>query len=80
MICFLFRLSKDEYSHIIGNLPEVLELHTNLLVQLEDYFEKPSHDQRIGHVFLSMAEKMKNVHTVYCSNHPRAVCILEKYK
>jgi len=73
-------LSKEEYNHVIGNLPEVVELHTNLLAQLEDCYEKPGHEQRVGHIFLTTAEKMKNIHTVYCSNHPRAVCILEKYK
>jgi hypothetical protein len=26
------------------------------------------------------AEKMKAVHSEYCSNHPKAVCILESYK
>jgi len=73
-------LSDEEYGHVIGNLAEVLELHNTLLAQLEDCYVKASGEQRVGHIFLSMAEKMKNVHTNYCSNHPRAVCILENYK
>ena len=74
------RLSNEEYNHVVGNLSEILELHTLFLGQLEECYDKPSNEQRVGHIFLTLAERMKNVHTDYCSNHPRAVCILENYK
>ncbi|XP_057375913.1 rho guanine nucleotide exchange factor 7-like [Daphnia carinata] len=73
-------LTADEYSKIVRNLPEIVDLHSTFVRLLEDCYEKPSLEQRVGNIFLGMAEKVKVAHTEYCSNHPRAVCILETYK
>jgi len=37
-------------------------------------------DQRIGHIFLEGATEIEEVHKVYCSNHPKAVQIIERHK
>uniref|UniRef100_A0A0P5BWA1 Rho guanine nucleotide exchange factor n=1 Tax=Daphnia magna TaxID=35525 RepID=A0A0P5BWA1_9CRUS len=73
-------LTADEYNKIVRNLPEIVDLHLTFVRLLEDCYEKPSLEQRVGNIFLGMAEKVKVAHTEYCSNHPRAVCILESYK
>ncbi|XP_046452044.1 rho guanine nucleotide exchange factor 7-like isoform X1 [Daphnia pulex] len=73
-------LTADEYSKIVRNLPEIVDLHATFNRLLEDCYEKSSLEQRVGSIFLSMAEKIKSAHTEYCSNHPRTVCILENYK
>ena len=64
----------------MGTLPVIVDLHQKLLSQLEECCDKPSGEQRAGRIFLLMADQMKTVHTEYCSNHPKAVCILERYK
>ncbi|XP_047489051.1 rho guanine nucleotide exchange factor 7-like isoform X1 [Penaeus chinensis] len=73
-------LSEAEYKQLVGNLEEVIATHTNLVTCLEEQSERPSRDQRIGGAFLTMAPQLQGVHKTYCTNHPRAVCILEKYK
>ncbi|XP_066967640.1 rho guanine nucleotide exchange factor 7 [Macrobrachium rosenbergii] len=73
-------LLEAEYCQLIGNLEDVCYCHTLLVKSLEEQAERPSREQRIGGVFLSLAPKLQGVHKAYCSNHPRAVCILEKYK
>lgn len=59
---------------------EVLETHQQLLSLLEAEDSKPSLDQRVGRLFLTWAPKIKAVHQAYCALHPKAVCILDKYK
>ncbi|XP_071518166.1 rho guanine nucleotide exchange factor 7 isoform X1 [Panulirus ornatus] len=73
-------LTEPEYKQLTGNLDEVTLIHSRLQASLEEQSERPSRDQRIGGVFLTMAPQLQNVHKVYCTNHPRAVCMLEKYK
>ncbi|KAK8720944.1 hypothetical protein OTU49_013011, partial [Cherax quadricarinatus] len=73
-------LSEAEYKQLVGNLEEVTLTHSHLVSSLEEQSERPSRDQRIGGAFLTMAPQLQNAHKVYCSNHPRAVCMLEKYK
>ncbi|KAF2898835.1 hypothetical protein ILUMI_07340 [Ignelater luminosus] len=73
-------LSADEYRQLTGNLLEVLEAHQQLLRLLEEEESKPSQDQRVGKLFLTWAPRIKSVHQVYCSLHPRAAFILDKYK
>lgn len=41
---------------------------------------KTGPDQRVGGLFLQWASKIKAVHQTYCAGHPKAVCILDKYK
>lgn len=58
----------------------MLETHQMLLSLLEKEESKPGNDQKVGKMFLNWAPKIKKVHQTYCSLHPRAVCILDKYK
>ncbi|CAG9862680.1 unnamed protein product [Phyllotreta striolata] len=73
-------LSSDEYKQLTGNITEVLETHQQLLNLLEVELSKPGPDQKVGKLFLNWATRIKNVHQAYCSLHPKAVCILDKYK
>ncbi|KAF5287117.1 hypothetical protein FQR65_LT12340 [Abscondita terminalis] len=73
-------LSHDEYQQLTGNLFEVLEAHQQLLKLVEEEESKPSDDQRVGRLFLSWAPRIKTVHQVYCSLHPRAAFVLDKYR
>lgn len=50
----LISLTADEYNKTIRNLPEIVELHSTLVKLLEDCCEKPSLEQRVGNIFLSM--------------------------
>ncbi len=51
---FFNRLNADEYSKIVRNLPEIVDLHSTLVKILEDCYDKPSLEQRVGNIFLSM--------------------------
>ncbi|KAL3280664.1 hypothetical protein HHI36_003901 [Cryptolaemus montrouzieri] len=73
-------LSTDEFKQLTSNINEVLETHQTLLSLLEIEESKPGNDQKVGKLFLTWAPKIKSVHQTYCSLHPRAVCILDKYK
>ncbi|XP_018329256.1 uncharacterized protein LOC108739724 isoform X2 [Agrilus planipennis] len=73
-------LSVDEYRQLTGNLLEVLDTHQQLLHLLEEEESKTSEEQRVGRLFLTWAPKMKSVHQGYCSLHPKAAFILDKYK
>ena len=37
-------------------------------------------DQRIGRVLLNHGSNIKAAHMTYWANHPKAVCVLEKYR
>lgn len=37
-------------------------------------------NDRVGKLFLSKAPSIKRVHLAYCSSHPKAIIILDKYK
>lgn len=75
----LFSLTSDEFKQLTSNLSEVVETHQQLLSSLEENV-KAMHTARIGNLFLTRAPKIKAVHQTYCSLHPRAVCILDKYQ
>lgn len=76
----LSSLTADEFKQLTGNLSEVLETHQQLLSLLEVEETKQGMEQRVGRLFLTWAARIKAVHQVYCSLHPRAVCILDRYK
>ncbi|KAK7067758.1 Rho guanine nucleotide exchange factor 6, partial [Halocaridina rubra] len=69
-----------EYIQLVGNMEDVCYVHAQLVKSLEEQVDQPSREQRIGRVFLTMAPQLQGTHKAYCSNHPRAVCMLEKYK
>lgn len=73
-------LTDAEYKQLVGNLEEVAVAHSNLVTALEEQSERPSREQRIGGAFLTLAPHLQSVHQNYCTNHPRAVCMLEKFK
>uniref|UniRef100_A0A1Q3FCT9 Putative guanine nucleotide exchange factor n=1 Tax=Culex tarsalis TaxID=7177 RepID=A0A1Q3FCT9_CULTA len=67
-------LTPDEYTQLMCNFVEVVEMHEEFLQNLEE-----SND-RVGKVFLTKAPTMKKVHQCYCAAHPRAVVIVDKYR
>ncbi|KAG7201529.1 hypothetical protein KM043_004281 [Ampulex compressa] len=72
-------LNKEEYKQLLGNIHEVLEAHQRLLTSLEAaVLQGPA--ARIGNLFLTLAPRLKAIHTSYCNNHPQAVCILDRYR
>ena len=85
---FNFRLSESEYRQLAGNLDEVIEVHNRLQIALEDgeNLSASSHPSsryshmRVGRILLSQGAMIKSAHTTYWGNHPKAVCIFEKYR
>lgn len=73
-------LTQDEFKQLTGNIHEVLDTHQQLLKLIEQEYAKPGNEQRVGKLFLTWAPKIKVIHQTYCSLHPRAVVILDKYK
>ncbi|PNF17134.1 Rho guanine nucleotide exchange factor 7 [Cryptotermes secundus] len=73
-------LTKEAYRQLVGNINNVVETHQQLLSTLEECNQRPVLEQRVGKVFLTSAPHIKQVHQAYCSSHPKAVCILDKYK
>ncbi|XP_018060250.1 PREDICTED: rho guanine nucleotide exchange factor 7-like isoform X3 [Atta colombica] len=72
-------LKKDEYKQLLGNIHEVLETHQCLLANLEGTVLQGL-SARVGNLFLTIALRLKSIHTTYCNNHPQAVCILDRYR
>lgn len=77
---FVLSLTRDEYNGLVSNINEIVEVHQSLLKSLADCSATPPEQQRIGRVFLTSAPKVKQAHQKYCSTHPRAIVILEKYR
>jgi Rho guanine nucleotide exchange factor 7 len=73
-------LTREEYRQLVGNISNVVETHQQLLTALEECNQRSAEQQRVGKVFLTSAPHIKQVHQAYCSSHPKAVCILDKYK
>lgn len=73
-------LTRDEYHQLTGNLTEVIDTHGQLLSLVEECVARSSNEQRVGKLFLQWAPRIKSVHQAYCSLHPKAVCVLDKYK
>nr|XP_033328834.1 rho guanine nucleotide exchange factor 7 isoform X3 [Megalopta genalis] len=71
-------LTKDEYKQLLSNVHEILDAHQRLLISLETAIAQGS--SRVGNLFLTLAPKLKSIHSTYCANHPRAVCILDRYR
>ena len=87
-----FRLSESEYRQLSGNLDEIIEVHNRLQVSLEEGEkaatssttavrpQTPHNQLRVGRILLSHGALIKSAHTTYWGNHPKAVCIFEKYR
>jgi len=50
----IFSLTSEEYLQTVRNLPEILDLHSCFVRLLEECYERPSLEQRVGNIFLSM--------------------------
>ncbi|XP_017799033.1 PREDICTED: rho guanine nucleotide exchange factor 7 isoform X2 [Habropoda laboriosa] len=72
-------LNKEEYKQLLGNIHEILEVHQRLLSSLETAMTQGC-ATRVGNLFITLAPKLKSIHTAYCGNHPRAVCILDRHR
>ena len=74
-----FSLSESEFRQLVGNLDEVIEVHNTLHVALkEETSTNPL--QRVGKVLLNNGALVKAAHLTYWANHPKAVCVFEKYR
>ncbi|KAL7298117.1 hypothetical protein TKK_0009121 [Trichogramma kaykai] len=72
-------LQKEEYRQLVGNFPDVLETHQYLLANLENALSQGP-EAKVGNIFLTLAPKIKSIHTTYCTYHPQAVCILDRFR
>ena len=83
-------VSESEYRQLAGNLDEIIEVHNRLQISLEENDNTasststrphtPQNQSRIGRILLSHGAAVKSAHTTYWANHPKAVCIFEKYR
>ncbi|GFR94538.1 rho guanine nucleotide exchange factor 7 [Elysia marginata] len=71
-------LSPSEYGTLIGNMEEIITFQQSFLTTLEDCEKLPLNQRRIGGIFMQFAPSMKELHSSYCSNHPKAVSLLQK--
>ncbi|GFN85970.1 rho guanine nucleotide exchange factor 7, partial [Plakobranchus ocellatus] len=71
-------LSSTEYSTLIGNMEEIITFQQSFLAALEDCEKLPLNQRRIGGIFMQFAPTMKELHSSYCANHPKAVSLLQK--
>ncbi|KAF2348772.1 SH3 domain [Trinorchestia longiramus] len=75
------QMSSSSFTSLVGHLDHITHIHEELLSRLEHEGEKPSADQRVGGVFLTMAaEQLSQAHKDYCTLHPRAVCFLQEHQ
>lgn len=73
-------MNREDYNGLVSNIAEIVEVHQNLVKNLVECSNSPLDQLRVGRVFLSSAARVKRVHERYCSTHPRAIVILEKYR
>ncbi|KAK2719629.1 hypothetical protein QYM36_005193, partial [Artemia franciscana] len=73
-------LPQVDYAQLVANYEEVIRIHNNMLHALEEMMGSKSGTPRFGRVFLSQAPHLKTVHIQYCSSHPKAITIVEKYR
>ena len=78
-IFFTCRLSESEFRQLVGNLDEVIEVHNTLHVALKEEVATNAL-QRVGKVLLNNGALVKAAHLTYWANHPKAVCVFEKYR
>lgn len=73
-------LTETEYLQLVGNLEDLIEAHQRLNSSLEDVRRGQPRQQRLGQVFLGHGTAVRQAHLAYWSNHPRAVCVLERHR
>nr|XP_040581499.1 rho guanine nucleotide exchange factor 7-like isoform X1 [Lepeophtheirus salmonis] len=73
-------LNEVEFKQLVGNLDELLDIHRALYDEVELVSTLSPREQRIGKIFLEYGAEIRLAHMKYWGNHPKAVCILEKYK
>jgi len=73
-------LDESEYQQLVGNIEDLIEAHQRLNSSLEDVRRSQPKQQRLGQVFLQHGSNIRAAHLNYWSNHPRAVCIIEKHR
>lgn len=73
-------LDESEYQQLVGNIEDLIEAHQRLNSSLEDVRRSQPKQQRLGQVFLQHGSNIRAAHLTYWSNHPRAVCIIEKHR
>ncbi|XP_005102589.2 uncharacterized protein LOC101857260 [Aplysia californica] len=73
-------LSPPEYKQLIGNMEEIIAFQQGFLAALEECEKLPSAQRRIGGIFMQYASSVKELYSNYCSNHPKAVSILQKHR
>ena len=73
-------------------MDEIIEVHNRLQISLEEgekadtssappTRQQTSNNQlRVGRILLSHGALIKSAHTTYWGNHPKAVCIFEKFR
>ncbi|CAL1533996.1 unnamed protein product [Lymnaea stagnalis] len=70
-------LTPPEYTLLIGNLEEIIAFQQSFLAALEECEKLPSHQRRIGGIFMQFAPSIKPLYLSYCANHPKAVSVLQ---
>lgn len=73
-------LSPPEFSLLIGNLDEIIPFQQSFLEALENCEKLPSAQRRIGGIFMQFAVRFRELYSAYCSNHPKAVSVLQKHR
>ncbi|XP_055955634.1 rho guanine nucleotide exchange factor 7 isoform X2 [Patella vulgata] len=73
-------LNVGEFCQLIGNLEDIAAFQPVFLASLEECEKLPPSQRRIGGVFLTHAEQLRNLYIQYCANHPLAVSVLQRHR
>uniref|UniRef100_UPI00358F9D37 dynamin-binding protein isoform X2 n=1 Tax=Myxine glutinosa TaxID=7769 RepID=UPI00358F9D37 len=65
---------------LFGNLEDVIEMSSRLLVALQHVLCQHPEKQLVGEVFLSCNDELESVYKAYCQNHDDAISLLEIYE
>ncbi len=71
-------MNEIDFRYLVGNLDELVEIHRNLALALEDSARVAPREQRLGRTLLSHGAAIRAAHQTYWANHPKAVATLEK--
>ncbi|TRY67074.1 hypothetical protein TCAL_03108 [Tigriopus californicus] len=73
-------VTDNEFRQLVGNLEELIDVHKSMNLAIEETSRLDPRDQKLGKIFLQHGSNVKAAHRTYWQSHPRAVCILEKYR